>query len=250
MISIGCPIFRSVAFCDFIYKSLHEHTPHLHDGRAELFFVANDATQEVLDHLVGAGYKHFVHTNTHRTDEENAARRIAKPDYLARVYRCLNRMMFEASGDTVIYVSSDMAFSPGWLDALLAEDDGNTLVTSQLVEPSPRINSAAGAILGDFGHHPSEFNKKAFEAVAREKRVQGTRLGGQYVPMLIPVELFHMNGGFPEGNVGTASEFGIAGDRVFVDRYVRLGARHITATNSVVYHFTEGEMREPSRDDS
>src|SRR5512138_3730965 len=55
--------------------------------------------------------------------------------YLSRVYRCWNYCVESSEADYVCLVNSDMAFAPGWLDALKKRLDGRTLPTSRLVEP-------------------------------------------------------------------------------------------------------------------
>jgi len=244
VISIGCPIYRSAAYCDHVYNSLYKYTPHLSDGRAEFYFVANDATREVKAHLNSRGYPHYLQENSGFTDEELTARGLAEPEYITRCYRAFNRIYSEARGGICVQISSDFAFSPGWLDALLERNDGASIVSSQLIEPEDKANREAGAIIGDFGRHPRQFDEAGFLAKAEEVRRAGTRPGGQYGPWLIPMVLFHENGGYPEGNLANGRKYGIPGDVALVRRYALLGTRHITACDSVVYHFCEGEMRE------
>lgn len=244
MVSIGCLIYKSTTYCDFVYDSLRKHTPMLRDGGAEFYFVANDATDDVLEHLCSKGYRFHAQMNTPFTDEQNEPRGIAKPEYLARVYKGCNRIFSEASGDTVVMVSSDMAFSPYWLEALLYHQDGTRIVTSQLVEPPESANISRGSYPVSFGTSPNEFDEAAFLDFVEAKRKSGIRLGGQYVPVCIPMKLWHMNGCYPEGNVVNGDEWGIPGDRVLHERYARLGSEHVTATDSVVYHFVGGESNE------
>lgn len=244
MISIGCLIYRSPRFADFVYESLHTHTPHLSDGRAQFYFVANDATEELKDHLVSRGYPHFVHENSRHSLETLSDRGIDKPEYLNRVYKACNRLFGEVTGSIGVYVSSDMAFSPRWLDALLEVNDGQSIVTSQLIEGDARANLAMGSIVGNYGYHPNEFKESEFLSRVESVRSPGTRSGGQYVPMLLPMGIWNLGGGFPEGNIVNGNEWGLAGDLAFTRRYAKLGFRHVTATDSVVYHFCEGEMRE------
>jgi hypothetical protein len=244
MISIGCLIYRSPRYCDFVYDSLHRYTPALVDGTAEFYFVANDATPEVLTHLTSKGYRHYVHTNTPMTRERMLARGLAFPIYMPNVYKGFNRIISEASGEYVVTISSDMAFSPGWLEALIAAQDGNSIVSSQLLEGSARANTAAGSIPCDLGYTIHGFDEGAFLNWAAKHRADGTRPGGQYGPMMLPMAAVHRNGVFPEGNVADGNYYGLPGDRVMAERWAKLGTPHITARGSVVYHFYEGEMRE------
>ena len=245
MISIGCPIYRSISFCDFVYESLMKNTPLLKNSGVEFYFVANDATPEVKKHLIDKGYRHFVQENTRFTDEQMKARGLAYPEYITRTYRGVNRILTEATGRYAVVISSDMCFSPGWLEALIRVQDGNTLVTSQLLEPpSFRANLALGSVVCDAGYHPNGFDEALFLSTADRARRVGVRPGGQFVPMMIPIPLVQKNGAFPEGNVYNGDYWGIPGDISFTNRFIVAGTPHLTALDSIVYHFTEGEMRE------
>jgi hypothetical protein len=244
VISIGCLIYRSPAHADFVYDSLYRHTPWLKEGLAEFYFVANGATDEVLDHLVECGFPHVRHNPPVIYDHQLKARGLAKPDYMTSVYSGCNRIFAEAKGEYCCMVSSDMAFSPGWLEGLMEAQDGTRIVTSQLIEPPKGANVAAGSIVQSFGENVDNFDEPGFLAFADGARVHGVRPKGQYVPVLIPMALWHANGGYPEGNVfSEASDYGTPGDRAMHERWERLGVSHVTAKSSVVYHFVEGEKR-------
>jgi hypothetical protein len=244
VISIGCLIYRSPAHADFVYDSLVRHTPWLAEGRAEFYFVANNPTEEVLRHLESRGYPFVIHRPQVVLDFELKLMGLAKPDYMTAVYSGCNRIFSAARGEYCCMVSSDMAFSPGWLEALVEEQDGSRIVTSQLVEPPKGANIAAGSIVQSFGENVDKFDETGFLAFAAATKVPGTRPKGQYVPALIPMRLWHENGGYPEGNIfSDASDYGTPGDRAMHERWERLGVSHVTAKASVVYHFVEGELR-------
>ena len=138
-----------------------------------------------------------------------------------------------------------MAFSPGWLDGLLRLQDGKSIVTSQLVE-AMEPDLAHGSIHKDFGCSPGEFDEQGFLSFANTIRKTDQRIGGQYVPVCIPSKLFSECGGYPEGNLDTPWN-GCAGypaDVAMHDRYLKLGVPHVTALDSIVYHFFRGEIRE------
>lgn len=241
MISIGCLIYRSINYATFVYDSVHKYTPMLKSKDAEFYFVANDPPPWLQAELFERKYRFHTHFPPERERRQPG---ISQPDYMAHVYSGCNRVFGEASGDMCCLISSDMAFSPGWLEQLLKEQDGNRIVTSQLIEPSSRANQWAGSHVGEFGEDISEFDEAAFLRRAAAVRAPGTRPGGQFVPALIPMALWHKNGGYPEGNIDDGSEFGIPGDLAMHRRWAALGAEHVTALSSVVYHFGSGEMRE------
>ena len=246
MISIAALIYRSAAYADALAGSLYRHTPLLRDGRAEFYFVANDATGALLEHLDREGYRYFKQDNPRRTDAELFAMGYAKPEYIHRVYRGWNRAIAEAS-DRVVLINSDNLLSPGWLEHLLKYDDGETVVASHLIErPHPKHGVFPGAEPGEHGDHPRNFDETGFlehaAAIARE----GTRDGGAFMPALFRRSWFERAGLYPEGNLAAGSF-----DRVLrygdEDLFVRLkahGIRHVTALDSIVYHFKEGEMDE------
>jgi len=245
MTSISTLIYRSVAYCDHIYESLHRYTPQLNNGEAEFYFMAVDPTRELLDHMRNKGYRRYVQNNTHFTEDELKVKGLGWPEYSNRVYRSQNRVWSEARGKDVVFLSSDMSMSPGWLDGLLRLQDGRTIVTSQLVEPMG-ADIPHGSILKDFGTSPAEFREDEFLSFADLIRTTGKRDGGQYVPVCIPSKLFHEGGGFSEGNIDMewAGSPQYPADVALHDRYAKLGIPHVTALDSIVYHFFRGELRE------
>jgi len=50
-ISISSLIFKSPVYADSVWESVHKFTPELHNGEAEFFFIANDPTYELIEHL-------------------------------------------------------------------------------------------------------------------------------------------------------------------------------------------------------
>lgn len=239
MISIGCLIYKSPEFADFVYDSLHEFTPQLRDGSAEFFFVVNDPEPGILEHLESRGYRHHIQENTKFTEEELLLKGIRPPDFLNRVYRANNRVFSEARGETVVLVHSDMAFSPGWLDALLGEVGPRRCVVSQLIEPVGEANLEYGSYVADFGHSPRTFEKALFLDAVEKRRTSGVRQGGMFIPFCAHATIWNECGGFSEGN----PEGGPPADRALRDRYARLGVETVTALDSIVYHFGRGELR-------
>lgn len=225
--------------------SIHKHTPELSSGEAEFYFIANDPEPHLLAHLQRRGYRHYVQRNTHFTEDELRAKGFGWPEYSNRVYRACNRVWSEAIGENVVLVSSDMAFSPGWLTSMLRIQDGRTIVTSQLVEPMG-ADIPHGSIEKDFGTNPNEYRESEFLEFANSIRKQDQRPGGQYVPVCIPSKLWAEMGGYPEGNLDIKWNEcpGYPADVALHDRYAKLGIPHVTAMDSIVYHFFRGELRE------
>ena len=76
MISIASLIYRSTRYADAVWNSAHAHTPHLSDGRARFFFVANDATEEVISHLEEKKYPFVRQHNARLPDDDLKALRV------------------------------------------------------------------------------------------------------------------------------------------------------------------------------
>ena len=91
----------------------------------EFFFVANDATEEVLAYLRQNNIPHY---EFHNSPEQQAEW------YVNRVYRAYNYAAAKARGDFLVFINSDMAFSPGWFDNLWKAYSGSNCVASRLVE--------------------------------------------------------------------------------------------------------------------
>jgi len=248
-ISIASLIYKSTVFADAVYNSLYEHTPLLQNNDTEFFFIANDATDKVLNHLKEKNYKHYIHTNEKKTNEELFAMGIGWPNYLHGVYCAWNKAIELSQGEIVVLVNSDMMFSDNWLENLLKHLDKTKFVCSQLVERiHPRHGIAfPGCIVKNFGASPASFNKAGFEEFAKSNillnQIKG---GGAYMPCAIYKDIMLKVGMYPEGNLAgnTFEEVIDYGDVYTGKKLEEIGVSHITALDSLVYHFKEGEMDE------
>lgn len=239
MISIASLIYRSTQYADAVWRSLHENTPELRDGRAHFFFVANDPTEALLRHLDAKKYPYVVQKNLIFSDDELRAIGYEPPEYIRRVYQGWNRAILE-SDEQAVLVSSDMMFASDWLKALSARWNPKKILASKLVERShPRHGVFAQALHRDFGAHPSSFRDEDFQQFAREQFLTQETPGGSYGPLMFSKSAAISAGMYPEGN----SREGY-GDQVFIRRMEARGVTHATACDSIVYHFKEGEMDE------
>ncbi len=236
MISICSLIYRSRKYADAVWDSAHEFTPELKTGDARFFFVANDATPEVIAHLVEKNYPYVVQTNV---SLKKPAEGFEGPEYIRRVYQGWNRAIME-SEETLVLVNSDCLFSPGWLQGLLKYHSPEKIVCSKLVERvHPRFGRFRRALPGEFGDHPDRFKKADFLKLVEEERKDHVEVGGAYMPCLLNKSVAIKAGLYPEGN--PVRTFG---DRAFFENLKKLGVDHITSLASIVYHFKEGEMSE------
>ncbi|HQD91374.1 MAG TPA: glycosyltransferase family 2 protein [Syntrophomonadaceae bacterium] len=237
--SIICLIYKSVKWLKFVYEQVLKYTEM--DDK-EFFFVANDATEEVLAYLRQNNIPHY---EFHNSPEQQAEW------YVNRVYRAYNYAAAKARGDFLVFINSDMAFSPGWFDNLWKAYNGSNCVASRLVE-SGKLPSGQYGISSNFGLDPDAYQEDQFleyAASIAEPRVEN---GGLYMPLLIRKEHFEMAGGYPEGQVLLGSDIYepvivkwgepcIPGDIVLVRKLKHRGIIHQTAFDSIVYHFQWGE---------
>jgi len=244
-VSIFSLIYQSPDWADFVYESIHKNTPMISRGDAEFFFVANDATDEVLDHLDLKGYPHYVLVNKRITEEELFAMGYAKPEYLSRVYKGFNFGIERSKGDVVVIINSDMAFSPDWLENLLRCLTPKSIVTSQLVERDhPKFGIFPGVYHGEFGCSISDFKEDDFLDFVLRQKATGLIPGKGYSPCAFYKTPVFKAGLFPEGNIAgrTYNEVIECGDERLFRALSKMGVRHYTVLDSIVYHFKEGEM--------
>jgi glycosyltransferase involved in cell wall biosynthesis len=239
-ISIVSLIYKSTEWLRFAYEQVLRYID-LSDK--ELFFVANDATESVKQYLHDQYIPHYVFENTpaHR-----------KEWYINNVYRAWNYAAKMARGDYILFINSDMGFTPNWVENLFKHLDGKNCVASRLVE-SGKMPSGEPGISKNFGRKARLYDERSFQEFA--KKITGNRLfdGGLYMPLLIKRSDFLAVGGYPEGNVVPGSdpwkpkiaregEAAISGDVILMEKLKSIGIKHQTAFDSVAYHFQEGEM--------
>ncbi|MGC7871584.1 glycosyltransferase family 2 protein [Desulfosporosinus sp. SYSU MS00001] len=238
--SIVCLVYKSVEWLKFVYEQVFKFTDM---SDKEFFFVANDANASVLNYLADHYIPHYVFTNTPEQQKEW---------YVNNVYRAYNFAAAKAQGDFVIFINTDMAFSPGWFDHLWQAYDGKNCVASRLVE-SGKLPSGQFGVERDYGRDYSTYREDEFLKFARELSESRVMDGGLFMPLLIRKEHFEGVGGYPEGQVLMGSDLNhpviarrgeacISGDTVLTLKLKVLGIKHQTAFDSIVYHFQWGEI--------
>lgn len=238
--SIICLIYKSVDWLKFVYEQVLKYT-NIKD--VEFYFIANDADKDVLDYLRNNYIPHYEFNNT---DEHR------NQWYINNVYRAYNYGAKKARGDFLIFINSDMCFSPGWLDALKSGYNGNNVISSRLVE-SGKLRTGKHGIEMYFGNSIASYEEDAFLDFANSIRKNELGDGGLFMPLFIKKESFDLVRGYPEGNLKRQSydlysddiaqqgEESISGDVVLIERLNAIGIKHNTALNSIVYHFQCGE---------
>lgn len=240
--SIACLIYKSVDWLEFVYKQVLKYTD-MKD--TEFFFIANDANEEVLKYLSDNHIPHYKFENTPDQKREW---------YINNVYRAYNYAAKVGKGDFLVLINSDMAFSPGWLEALIAAYDGSNLVSSRLVE-SGKMGTGKHGIEKNFGRTYSNYKESDFQSYVQSLRKDAVSDGGLFMPLFVNKKHFLKVGGYPEGNIKKGSDIFrvkiakegdllVSGDNVLMQRMATIGIKHQTAMNSIVYHFQCGEKDE------
>jgi hypothetical protein len=253
-ISIAALIYKSTVYADFVYSQVHKYTPLIKEGEAEFFFVANDADENVIEHLKKMNYPFYIQKNIIYSEDELFKMGFGCPEYIHRVYKGYNRCIIEAKGDFICLVNSDMGFSDNWLENLLKHMDKNCAVSSLLIERGheklghfPAELNGTGSILYDCGKTPLNYDENKFINYSIEMKISNKdkiSTGGVYMPILFNKNIALEVGMYPEGNIAGKNFNDIVdyGDRVFMKKLLDKGIKHITAWDSVAYHFQQGEI--------
>ena len=239
-VSIICLIYKSVKWLRFVYEQVLRYTDM---SNKECFFVANDATDEVLQYLSRHYIPHYVWNNS--AEQRNEW-------YINNVYRAWNHGARMARGDYLLFINSDMAFSPGWFERLFETLNGQNCVTSRLVE-SGKLASGEYGVSRNFGRTVEEYAEEDFLKYAKSISQPVVPDGGLFMPLLIRKDGFLRVGGYPEGNIVPDSDLFspsiarqdepcVSGDAVLMQKLQTIGIQHQTAFDSIVYHFQCGEM--------
>ncbi len=237
--SIICLIYKSVEWLQFVYEQLFRYTDM---SDKEFFFVANDANISVQNYLQDNYIPHYILENSPEQKKEW---------FINNVYRGYNYGASQAKGDFLIFINSDMAFTPQWLEKLWAAYNGKNCVSPRLIE-SGKSKSGQFGIEKDFGRDCQSFQESDFQNYAASIAEPRIENGGLFMPLLIRKEDFAMVGAYPEGNIVPWSELFnpviaeaghacITGDNVLMLRLMARGIVHQTDFSSIVYHFQCGE---------
>ena len=243
--SIICLIYKHVSWLEFVYQQILKYTDM---SDKEFYFVANDASPEVLEYLKNNYIPHYVWNNTE--EQRNSW-------YINNVYRAYNFGARMAKGDFLVFINSDMAFSKEWLENLSREYVGSNCLSSRFVE-SGKMKSGLYAIDKNFGRSINTFNETSFQKYAEAIKKRTVKDSGTFGPLLIRKSHFLGVDGYPEGNVVPGSDIFkpkiakrgepcVSGDVVLMKKLKQRGIMHQTVFDSIVYHFQEGEKDDNTR---
>ena len=236
-IEIVSLVFKSKDYLNFIYNQLKKECNKVDGWDVGIRIVANDATEEILEHLKTLDIPYTVYNDTSPNDY-----------YLNRVYRCYNHAVITSKYDNVCLVNSDMAFSDNWLSNLLKHHDGNNIPCSRLIE-SGKMPSGLHGVSNDFGMTPLTFRDSDFDEYVKIIQQPFVHDNGLYMPCVFERDRFVESGMYPEGNIyvdgigKSNSGFVMSGDKYYFEEVLlkKYNMKHITIFNSIVYHIQEGE---------
>ena len=252
-VTIAALIYRSIIYADFIYEQVHKYTPSIKTGDTIFYFVANDATEEVIDHLKNKNYPFYIQNNKKHTEEELYNMGYGAPEYIHRVYKGWNRCIIECNSEYLCLINSDMGLSNNWLENLLKHSNNNA-VSSLLIERGherlghfPDNLNGTGSILYNCGKTPLAYDENKFLEYVnnnQDNNYNKTTNGGVYMPIIFKKKNAVDVGMYPEGNIAGANFNDVIdySDRVFMRKLKENGVNHITSWDSLAYHFQQGEM--------
>lgn len=253
-VSIAALIYKSTVYADFVYEQVHKYTPSIKTGKTNFFFVANDASEEVINHLKSKNYPFFIQNNEKYSEQELFNMGYGWPEYIHRVYKGWNRCIIESMNEYVCLINSDMGLSENWLENLLKHVNDNTAVSSLLIERGHETLghfgaglNGTGSILYNCGKTPLLYDEDKFTKYVNNNKINNynkTTVGGVYMPILFKKDVAIKVGMYPEGNIAGANFNNVVdyGDRVFMRKLRLAGVNHITSWDSFAYHFQQGEM--------
>lgn len=247
-ISIISLIFQSTEYAEFVYNGVIKYTKEIQSGEAEFYFIANDATDEVLNFLKERNYPHFINNNPKRSEEELYRMGYAYPEYISRVYAGYNYGIKASKNPIITLINSDMFFSPDWLHNLKKRLTREVVVSPKIIQPHHRFKNPINDSVCEhyeFGQTISEFDEDAFLKKAEELKEDSISIGNVFMPMMIYKDIIEEIGYYPEGNLNYGAYHRIlkTGDVELFTRLAKNGVEHINSNDSIVYHLNEGEKR-------
>jgi glycosyltransferase involved in cell wall biosynthesis len=241
-------IYKSTRWLRFTYDQFMKHTKMGPDD--EFYFLANDAIPQVINYLQEHKIKHYIHNNTEEQRKEW---------YINNVYRAWNQAAKHAKNEYIIFLNSDFAYTPNWNVPLIENINDSVCICSRLVERGI-LKSGQYGIEKNFGNDYNDYNEANFIKYVDTIKEKTLKVGGLFMPLLVKKQHLEMVNYYPEGNVkiennkislcknpkiAKKGENIIPGDLYLMYKLRAIGVTHMTAFNSIIYHFQQGEMMEP-----
>ena len=202
-ITIVSLIYQSCEYAKSLYSNLLKFTPELENGEAEFYFIANDATDDVLNFLKDNNYPHYINNNKHYTEDELFKMGFAYPEYINRVYAGYNYGIKISTNPIIVLLNSDVFFSTDWLKNLKSKLTYNNVVSPFMIQPSPFRNPINNhmCLIYDCGSTLSTFDENKFLNKVDELKKDIISVGICFMPMMIYKSNIEKIGYYPEGNI-------------------------------------------------
>lgn len=241
-------IFKSPKYLHSIIEEFNKTNHGEHNVKFRI--VANDATESIKTEInkISDEFKNIKFTIFNNINSNEY--------YINRVYKAYNFAAQTCEYENLVFANSDFLIHPEWIINLAKHHDGINIPTSTLIE-SGKLLSGKNAISYNCGQNLESFKRNEFLSLCdhlknkSEKSNQKYKNGGLFMPVIFNTEMFIKNGMFPEGNiyidgVGTCNGYPIkAGDAFFFSELEqKYNMKHITVSDSFVYHIQEGEKDE------
>lgn len=148
-----------------------------------------------------------------------------------------NRAAALASREWLYFINDDMAFAPGFDQALLKHAAPRRVLTGTVVEPErPNVGVADVHIRKNFGLWAKDFNLEVFSAAARDLAEDRTEPGINY-PFCVQRSVFQEVGGVDERFAGPLH------DPDLFYRFALAGCEMLRVRDSLCYHFSGRSLR-------
>jgi len=240
--SIICLIYKSNEWLDFVYNQVIKYTNFTN---TEFFFIANDASDDVKNYLKNNYIPHHIfETNKEQKTEW----------YINNVYRWYNYWVQKAKWEYLIFINSDMAFSPDWLENLISKYDWKNCVASRLIE-SGRFLSWKYWLEKNFWTEFFNYEEEKFINYSKLfKEDWISKKWWLYMPLFINKEDFINVWMYPEWNVLEWSDLdspiiakkwekiSFTWDEALIEKLRLNWINHVTSFDSIVYHFQAWEL--------
>lgn len=235
-------IYKSKKYLHHIISQMKSDKTKVEDWDVHLRILANDANDIVLEELKNLDIPYTIYNDKNPEDY-----------YINRVYRAHNYAAQTSKCSHICFINSDIVVTQNWFQNLLNHyERGKNIPCPRLIE-SQKMPSGLHCVEKNFGRHPDEILFDELEKFANQIRTKEVKSGGVYCCPIFDTKLFIKTGMYPEGNiyimpdgsleVGAFSEGKVykSGDTFYFEKLEKLGLKHQTCFDSILYHIQEGE---------
>jgi len=240
--SIVCLIYKSNEWLDFVYNQVIKYTDF---EDTEFFFIANNATDEVKEYLKNNYIPHYVYDSNEEQKSEW---------YINNVYRWYNYWAEMAKWEFLIFINSDMTFSPNWLENLISKYNWKNCIASRLIE-SWKFSSWKYWLEKNFWTEFFNYEEEKFINYSNSfKENWICKNWWLYMPLFINKKDFFDVWAYPEWNILEWSDINkpiiakkwekisFTWDEALIEKLRINWIEHMTSFDSIIYHFQAWEL--------